>query len=64
MARYRKKAAYFGYDDAGDLNMTADVVIIEDDEPTYIGLVDGAGQKLYRESEKIPVGFDLRIDNG
>ena len=58
--KYITKAVYIAYDDDDDLCMTADTVFEDDDGPTFTGLYDSAGQKLYRESVKGPIGFDLR----
>lgn len=64
MTKYRTYGAYVLIDSRDTLSMTADEVLIEDDGPTYTGLVDSAGQRLYRESAKIPVGFYLKEKDG
>ncbi len=58
--KYTTRAIYIAYDEDGDLSMTADEVYEDDDGPTFTGLYDATGQRLYRETQKHPIGFDLR----
>ena len=52
------KNYYYGLQD-DQYNVTADEIIVEEDEPKFTGLYDAKGQKLYRKSDRIKVGFDL-----
>lgn len=36
---------------------TANVAIIEDNHPHFTGLLNAAGQKIYRAPERVPFGF-------
>lgn len=42
-----------------DLSVTADTVFMDDDGPKDTGLVDAAGQKIYRASNRAPLGFRM-----
>lgn len=44
-------------DEYGEQSMTADVAIADEDAPQFSGLYDARGQKLYRQRERVPVGF-------
>ncbi len=56
--RYFTKAAYVTQNEFdGETSMTADEVLVEDDCPTFTGIYDHAGQRLYREGMKSPIGF-------
>lgn len=54
MPRYRSFA------DFDEPSETAREVIVETDEPQFTGLYDADGNRLYRLSDKEPVGFKIR----
>lgn len=49
--------AVFVGGDYEDPSMTADEIIMEDDEPEFTGLFDPAGQKIYRDRDRVTFGF-------
>jgi hypothetical protein len=56
---------YYNETEEEDLerSMTADEVYVSKDKPRWTGLYDAEGQKLYRPSVKIKIGFDLSGKN-
>jgi len=56
MPRYVTRAGYDWIEEGA----TAREILIEDDEPKFSGLYDHEGRKLYRQSERIPVGFKVK----
>lgn len=40
-----------------DLSVTAHEMIITDDSPVPVGLVDAHGHPIYRIAERVPIGF-------
>lgn len=59
MKRYTTRAA--GWDDPTFRDVSSrDVIVVSDDSPQDTGLLDAAGNKLYRLYERDPIGFDLR----
>jgi len=57
MRRYAPRSAFIGYTDEGHVSITADEVIIQDDDPEPTGLLDADGNELYRVRERIKFGF-------
>lgn len=58
MSRYISRPRAIILDgDADSLSMTADQVIITDDQPTPVGLVDSHGHAIYRIADRIQIGF-------
>ena len=55
MPRYFPCAGYDWIEEGA----TAREILIEDDEPKFSGLYDSEGRKLYRASDRIPVGFKV-----
>lgn len=55
--RYVTKSAFVGYDKSYGISMTADEIIIEDDEPEFTGIINANGEKIYRHRERLPFGF-------
>lgn len=48
-------------DDEGQVSVTANEVIIVDDEPEYTGLVDQYENGIYNVKDKHPIGFYLNV---
>lgn len=61
MTKYITRAAYIGADEGGQPIVTADTVFVEDDGPRDTGLIDHAGNRIYRESSRAPLGFGMKM---
>jgi hypothetical protein len=58
MRRSRPRSVYTFHDQDGDPGMTADQILVSEEEiSTFSGLYDAKGNKLYRQSETVPFGF-------
>ena len=61
MRRFVTRSVFVGYTDDGDVSMTADECIEQDNdprfEPRFTGLYDADGNELYSVREKIKFGF-------
>lgn len=53
----RPYAAFLLINEDGTASMTADTILIEDEEYRPSGLLDRDGNKLYRVRERVPFGF-------
>lgn len=42
-----------------DVCITASEIILDDYGPTFTGLYDHAGQEIYRQSSRVPVGYKV-----
>lgn len=60
MPRYVTRAADIGFDRYGGETHTASEVIVEESGPRETGLFDAMGNKIYRVSDKTPVGFTAK----
>ena len=62
MTRYARRphAVYVGFDEEGQASLTADEVLVPDDDtPLDTGLLDADGNKLYRVSPRKKLGFAI-----
>lgn len=57
MRRYATRSAFLLVDEWGDASMTADQIIVEDEEHKPTGLLDANGDKLYRVRDRVKFGF-------
>lgn len=60
MPRYVTRAFYSAVDPHGQETHTADTLHEDDDAPKDTGLFDAMGNRIYRASDRAPLGFRMR----
>jgi hypothetical protein len=53
---------YWDEEVEGDVLMPETMTVIEDDDAVDTGLMDTQGNTIYRTSERVPAGFQVKRD--